>query len=538
MLRTILVVDDNELNREVLSRRLELEQYKVITAENGQQAMDILSIEAPDAMLLDINMPVMDGYAVLEKMKESAKLKVIPVMMVTALNDMPAVVKCIQGGARDYITKPFDPALLRGRVERLLAQRRSVADPAEDPSALIEGNVLVVDDNELNRDVLARRLVEYGLTVTKVGSGKEALEAVKTTKFDLIMLDIMMPGMDGYKVLEALKSDRATKKIAVLMISSVEDYESIKRALQLGAADYVVKPFDNYLLRARVRCFFGAPGQSVSEETDLNAWRKRIAFEVKGGAVTLPVPTDIATTILQLSEDPTANIEEIARLIALDPSMTARILAVANSTLFKGVTKVGKVMDAIARIGLKETRHYVATIAHKEAFNCNMKLTGQIMDRLWLHSLGSALAAKYIAEKKGFPADEMYTYGLLHDVGMALAIKVIEQSNAGAALQQADIESLVQLVHEELGSHVLKAWSLDSKFVDAVTTHHGKWDSGNTIQNVIMCADDAAVRAGLNGVESVDKPRAEVWNALDFDESQIEGCVAWVKQEIDKVKAI
>lgn len=538
MLRTILVVDDNELNREVLSRRLELEQYKVITAENGQQAMDILSIEAPDAMLLDINMPVMDGYAVLEKMKESAKLKVIPVMMVTAINDMPAVVKCIQAGARDYITKPFDPALLRGRVERLLAQRRSVADPADDPSALIEGNVLVVDDNELNRDVLARRLVEYGLTVTKVGSGKDALETVKTTKFDLIMLDIMMPGMDGYKVLEALKADRATKKISVLMISSIEDHESIKRALQLGAADYVVKPFDNYLLRARVRCFFNAVGKVAPTGVDLESWQKRIIFEVKGGTVTLPVPTDIATTVLQLSEDESTTIEEIARLIALDPSMTAKILAVANSSLYKGVSKVGKVMDAIARVGLKETRHYVATIAHKQAFNCNMKLTGQIMERLWMHSLGSALAAKYIAEKMGLSAEEMYTYGLLHDVGMALAIKVIEQASAGDSLQEQEVESLVQMVHEELGSSVLKSWLLDAKFIDAVTAHHGEWDQENMVQSVIMCADDAAIRAGLNGVESVNESRAEIWNALKFNDSQIADCVAWVKQEIDKVKAV
>ena len=114
------------------------------------------------------------------------------------------------------------------------------------------GRILVVDDNEMNRDMLSRRLMRQGHAVEVAVDGREALAAVTDGDFDLVLLDIMMPEMNGYEALERLKADEATRHIPVVMISAVGEMESVVRCIQLGAADYLPKPFELAILKARV----------------------------------------------------------------------------------------------------------------------------------------------------------------------------------------------------------------------------------------------------------------------------------------------
>lgn len=112
--------------------------------------------------------------------------------------------------------------------------------------------VLVVDDNEMNRDMLGRRLQRQNCEVVMAENGTAALEMVGTRPFDLVLLDIMMPGVSGYDVLERMKADPALKHIPVIMISAVDDIDSVVRCIELGAEDYLFKPFNPVLLKARV----------------------------------------------------------------------------------------------------------------------------------------------------------------------------------------------------------------------------------------------------------------------------------------------
>ena len=114
------------------------------------------------------------------------------------------------------------------------------------------GRLLIVDDNEINRDVLARRLGRQGYTTAAAENGRKALEMVQTQKFDLLLLDIMMPELNGYEVLRHLKADVHLRDIPVIMISALDDMASIVRCIKLGAEDYLPKPFDPVLLRARI----------------------------------------------------------------------------------------------------------------------------------------------------------------------------------------------------------------------------------------------------------------------------------------------
>lgn len=121
---TILVVDDNDMNRDMLLRRLEKEKYRVILAADGQHALEELKSSDIDLVLLDIMMPVMDGYEVLERIKADEGMMHIPVIMITAVDDMESTIKCIELGAEDYLPKPFNPVLLRARIGASLEKKR------------------------------------------------------------------------------------------------------------------------------------------------------------------------------------------------------------------------------------------------------------------------------------------------------------------------------------------------------------------------------------------------------------------------------
>ena len=120
----ILVVDDQELNLDLLSRRLEREGHRVIQARDGRQALEQLRAQSIDLVLLDIMMPVLDGYATLAEIKGDAALCDIPIIMVTAINDVESAAACIEQGAEDYLCKPFNPVLLRARVAACLDRKR------------------------------------------------------------------------------------------------------------------------------------------------------------------------------------------------------------------------------------------------------------------------------------------------------------------------------------------------------------------------------------------------------------------------------
>ncbi|MDY6937023.1 MAG: adenylate/guanylate cyclase domain-containing protein [Cyanobacteriota bacterium] len=120
----VLVVDDNEANRDLLRRRLERQGYKVVVAEDGYRALELIEAQSFDLVLLDIMMPRMNGYQVLEKLKSNSARNYLPVLVISALDDIDSVVKCIELGAEDYLPKPFNPVLLKARISACLEKKR------------------------------------------------------------------------------------------------------------------------------------------------------------------------------------------------------------------------------------------------------------------------------------------------------------------------------------------------------------------------------------------------------------------------------
>ena len=120
----LLVVDDSQDNRDMLARRLRRQGYEVLTADGGRSALTTLASAAVDLVLLDVMMPDLDGYAVLERLKADSARRDVPVLMISALDELDSVVRCIQLGAEDYLAKPFEPVLLQARIGACLEKKR------------------------------------------------------------------------------------------------------------------------------------------------------------------------------------------------------------------------------------------------------------------------------------------------------------------------------------------------------------------------------------------------------------------------------
>jgi DNA-binding response OmpR family regulator len=188
----ILVVDDDPLNRKLLAKSLEREGHEVHVADGGKACLDVLASTAVDVVLLDILMPDLDGFEVLRRMKDDLELRHIPVVMISGLEDIESVVRCIELGAEDFLPKPFDPVILRARVNAGLDRMR-----------------LYELERDRVRDVFARFLPEPVVDEVLARSGGElrmgAERMVGTVMFtDLRSFTTFAERTDADQVIEVL----------------------------------------------------------------------------------------------------------------------------------------------------------------------------------------------------------------------------------------------------------------------------------------------------------------------------------------------
>jgi adenylate cyclase len=154
----------------------------------------------------------------------------------------------VESGEKEVRPDESVSSLIRGVVATI----RPLSSEAERAGETPGGRLLVVDDNEVNRDMLSRRLTREGYAAEAAADGRTALRMLAEEPFDLVLLDVMMPGMNGYQVLEFLKADRTLRHVPVIMISALDEIDSVVRCIEMGAEDYLPKPFNPILLRARI----------------------------------------------------------------------------------------------------------------------------------------------------------------------------------------------------------------------------------------------------------------------------------------------
>lgn len=231
--KTILLVDDEQDILNLHKIYLEDEGYHVIWALTGHQAIERSRTDRPDLILLDIKLPDIDGIQVLKTLKDDPQTKNIAVMIVSILHDRENQTR--QLGINDYLTKPVDKKQLLAKVSEVLGVRGTKK----------RGTILIADDEPNVVELIKISLQEEGYNTKVAIDGEEALAKAKELKPDLLLLDVMMPKIDGYEVLKTLKSDPDLfiQKIPVIIISARKMEEDKRKGLNLGAVKYITKPF-------------------------------------------------------------------------------------------------------------------------------------------------------------------------------------------------------------------------------------------------------------------------------------------------------
>ncbi len=248
-MKKILVVEDVELNRELVAQLLE-EDYQVLTAADGEAGIRLAQRERPDLILMDLSLPVMDGWEAARRIKADPDLRRIPIIAVSAHAMSGDAEKARQCGCDDYLSKPLDEKLLRDKLHHFLGPlyQRSGTRPAAGAH-----RILIVDDEPLNVDYLEQELEELGYDTMSARDGQEALECVAADPPDLILLDILMPVMDGFAVCRALKGDDATRLIPIVIMTTLDGIEDRIRGIEAGADDFLTKPVNQRQLIARLQ---------------------------------------------------------------------------------------------------------------------------------------------------------------------------------------------------------------------------------------------------------------------------------------------
>lgn len=262
----ILVIDDNAMNLDSTQDLLEHAGIYVLTAENALNGIQIMKEKQPDLVLLDLLMPHMDGFEAARIIKADPEIQTIPLLAFTALATNEDREKALQAGCQDVILKPistetflFTIQSYLGNIEfnevKLNPSAIKAMPPAVSslsPSQERPHRILIVDDNPMNVDILKDATTAIGQVAIPATSGLEALKLLEKEKPDLILLDIMMPEMNGYEVMDLLKKQSETANIPVIIISALDRTEDRVQGLLKGSQDYITKPFELVEVQARV----------------------------------------------------------------------------------------------------------------------------------------------------------------------------------------------------------------------------------------------------------------------------------------------
>ena len=250
---TILVVEDNALNMKLVRSLLQLVGHQVLEAEDAEQGIRLASLHRPDLILMDIQLPGMDGLEATRILKRNKELNKIPVVALTSYAMPGDEQKTREASCSGYITKPIDTRKFIQTIQGFLTPSTQPIEVGAGKGVIGRPRILIVDDDPLNIKLMKAELPVEKFETLSAPDGPQAIQIVLNERPDLILLDIMMPEMDGFEVCRRLKSMEESKEIPVIFLSSLTGLEEKVKGFGLGAVDFISKPFQREELQARLR---------------------------------------------------------------------------------------------------------------------------------------------------------------------------------------------------------------------------------------------------------------------------------------------
>ncbi len=250
----IALIEDEEVLLDVLENKLKKNGFEVFSAKDGKAGIDLIRAVAPDIILLDIVMPKMDGFEVLAQLNGDAALSRIPVIIISNSGQPVEIEKAISMGVKDYLVKAeFDPQELLDKIKNQLrlSGKEGGAMPAEqgdqpagkekkqiDPKNF---KVLLVEDDSFLRDLISQKLIKEGFQVSQGVDGEDGFLKATKEKPHIVLLDLILPGLDGFEVLKKIRADATMNAMPIIILSNLGQKDDIEKGIQLGATDYLVK---------------------------------------------------------------------------------------------------------------------------------------------------------------------------------------------------------------------------------------------------------------------------------------------------------
>lgn len=261
MAKKILVIEDDVFLGEVLMQKLRGEGFEAELAVDGRAGFDKISAYRPDMILLDIMLPSMNGYEILEAKAKNGSIANIPVIIISNSGQPVEINRALSLGVRDYLVKAqIDPdeAIEKIRSEFRKIETETPLVPPTPPTGIPEGftasvppspgsggltgkKIMWVEDDKFLKDIITMRLANEGCTLLHATDDNEAQAILLNHTPDIILLDIMLPGVDGFEILRKLKLDDATKSIPVLLLSNLGQKADLERGKTLGAEKFLIK---------------------------------------------------------------------------------------------------------------------------------------------------------------------------------------------------------------------------------------------------------------------------------------------------------
>lgn len=242
--KLIVLIEDEEIIVNLLGNKLEKAGYVVKAAQDGLAGLELIDRFQPDLVLLDMLLPRLSGFGVIEKLNEKKLLPKIPVIIISNSGQPIEIERALKLGVRDYLIKVnFDPSDVVSKVDHILTfqggQKEQTRSEASGDAPFV--NVLIIEDDLFLVDLLERKFAQEQYRVYGATDVQQARRFLEDNDIDVILLDLVLPGVDGFTFLTELKTRAKWKDIPVIIISNLGQAEEVERGLKAGAVDYVVK---------------------------------------------------------------------------------------------------------------------------------------------------------------------------------------------------------------------------------------------------------------------------------------------------------
>lgn len=238
--KTIVLVEDEKTIANLIKVYLEeIGGYEVIVAEDGLRGLKIIQEQKPDLVLLDIMLPILNGFDVLEALNKEKILPSLPVIIISASGQPVEIDRAVRLGVRDYLIKVnFNPREILTKVDAIFQYER---DEPKSKKKSSPASILIVEDDVILVEMIKQALEQKYTNIQTASGAKDATQILQNNKIDCVLLDIILPDKDGFTFLEELKANPKFKDIPVMIISNLGQAVEIERARVIGAVDYLVK---------------------------------------------------------------------------------------------------------------------------------------------------------------------------------------------------------------------------------------------------------------------------------------------------------